>query len=129
MRTSTAAVFDASAIGLSLLCLVHCLLLPVAAAFLPLLGAWAQAEWVHVALVLVACPLAGSALWRSHRRAPLPAALWGLAALGLLALALGAGGWPGQAWERPATVAGALLLASAHAWNWKRRHAAGRACG
>ncbi|MBS7455771.1 MerC domain-containing protein [Coralloluteibacterium stylophorae] len=116
------ALFDASAVALSGLCLVHCLALPLLAAALPLFGAWAEAEWVHILFVAIAVPLTSSALWRSHRQHRLPAALRALAAAGLLGLVLGALGWPAHEWETPLTVAGSLMLASAHVWNWSRRH-------
>lgn len=128
MKPSDARVFDASAIGLSGLCLLHCLALPVLAALLPALAAWSHAEWVHAAFVLLAFPLAGLALWRSHRVRPLPASLWALSASGLVALTLGAVGWPAESLETPITVAGSVMLASAHAWNWRRRHARARSC-
>lgn len=121
MKPSTHALCDASAIGLSALCLAHCLLLPMLAALLPVLGAWARAEWVHVLFVAIALPLAGAALWRAHRQRPLPRALIGLAGLGLAGLIAGAFGWPSHALETPVTVAGSLLLAAAHVWNWRRR--------
>ncbi|MDH5832395.1 MerC domain-containing protein [Luteimonas kalidii] len=115
------ATLDASAIGLSGLCLVHCLLLPVAAALLPALAFVGEAEWLHLAFVAVALPLAGLALVRAHRRRPLPPALFGLAAAGLSGLGAGALGWPTHALETPLTVGGSLALASAHLWNWRRR--------
>jgi peptidoglycan/LPS O-acetylase OafA/YrhL len=118
---SASAVFDASAIGLSSLCLLHCLALPVLAAVLPALASWADAEWIHVLFAAIAVPLAGLALWRSHRLRPLPARLIALAVLGLAGLLVGASGWPSHAAETPFTVAGSLLLASAHLWNWRRR--------
>ena len=121
MKPSLAAVLDASAIGLSSLCLIHCLVLPVAAALLPLLGAAAQAEWVHLLLVAVAAPLAGLALWRAHRRRPLPPALVALAVGGVAGLLAGALGAGGERMETPFTVAGSLALAAAHVWNWRRR--------
>jgi hypothetical protein len=58
MTPALAKVLDASAVGLSALCLVHCLALPALALLLPVLGFWAQAEWVHVAFVLIAAPVA-----------------------------------------------------------------------
>jgi cytochrome bd-type quinol oxidase subunit 2 len=116
--------FDHAAIGLSGLCVVHCLLLPLAAAFLPLLSAWAEAEWVHLLFVAIALPLTATALRRSHRRHPLPAAVVALATAGLLLLTLGAVGWPLHALETPLTVAGSLALAGAHLWNLRRLHAA-----
>lgn len=121
MKLSPTQAADASAIGLSMLCLAHCLLLPVLAALLPVFGAWAHAEWVHIVFVAIAAPLAGFALWRAHRARPLPWPLVTLAALGLAGLLAGAVGWPSHEAETPVTVAGSLLLASAHVWNWRRR--------
>lgn len=120
MSRHPSALFDASAIALSTLCLIHCLALPLLAAALPLLGVWAQEEWVHIAFVAVAIPLTSYALWRAHRRRHLPVALRAVAALGLAGLLAGALGWPRETWETPITVAGSLMLASAHVWNWAR---------
>ncbi|MQP74533.1 MerC family mercury resistance protein [Stenotrophomonas sp. MYb238] len=120
---NTAALFDASAVALSTLCLLHCLALPLLAALLPLFGAWSEAEWVHGVFVLIAAPLSGYALWRAHRHRPLPAALWLLAGAGLALLLAGASGVPGEHAETPLTVAGSLALAGAHLWNAARRHA------
>ena len=48
MSTRRAATFgDTVAIGLSGLCLAHCLALPIFASLLPIAGAWAEAAWVH----------------------------------------------------------------------------------
>ncbi|MFT4267111.1 MAG: MerC domain-containing protein [Xenophilus sp.] len=122
MKRTIPALFDASAMALSGLCLVHCLALPLLASLLPLFGAWSRAEWVHAAFAGVALPLSGCALWRAHRQRPLPAALWAMTTAGLAGLLLGALGWPTPALETPVTVIGSLLVASAHLWNW-RRHA------
>ncbi len=122
MSRQPSALFDASAIALSTLCLIHCLALPLLAAALPLFGAWAKDEWVHVVFVAIAAPLTGLALWRAHQHHRLPVALRLLAAAGLAGLLAGAFGWPREAWETPITVAGSLALASAHVWNWTRHH-------
>ncbi len=114
-------LFDFAAISLSGLCLLHCLALPVLAAFLPLLAVWAEAEWVHAAFVAFALPLTGTALWRAHRQRPLPLGLIVLAVGGLTGLLLGALPWSAESLEVPLTVTGGLMLASAHLWNWKRR--------
>jgi len=119
-RTST--LLDASAIALSSLCLLHCLALPLLAAALPLLGVWAEAEWVHVLFVIIAAPMTGFALWRGHRQQRLPASAVTSAVVGLLLLLAGAAGWPSHDSETPMTVAGSLLLAATHAWNAWRRH-------
>jgi hypothetical protein len=97
--------------------MAHCLVLPLAAAFSPLLAAWAEAEWVHAAVVLMAAPLSALALWRRGQRpAVIALALGGLSLMGL-------GLWPFHDQETPLTVGGSLLLASAHIVNWRRRHA------
>lgn len=119
MSSISARTFDASAIAVSTLCLVHCLALPLLAASLPLFGIWAEDERVHLTLVLIAVPLTSYALlWRARRHLPL--ALRAVALLGLLSLIAGAIGWPHQAWETPITVVGCLMLASAHVWNLLR---------
>lgn len=118
----TSALLDAGAIALSALCLLHCLALPLLAAALPLMGVWAQAEWVHILFVAIAAPTTGFALWRANRQHPLPALALLSAAAGLLLLLAGAAGWPSHDAETPMTVAGSLLLASTHVWNAWRRH-------
>jgi len=120
---NAAALFDASAVALSSLCLLHCLALPLLAALLPLFGAWSETEWVHGVFVLIAAPLTSYALWRAHRQRPLPIALWLLAGSGLALLLAGACGGLGERAETPLTVAGSLALAGAHLWNAARRHA------
>lgn len=116
-------LLDGSAIGLSGLCLAHCLLLPLAAAMLPVLGAWADTEWVHGLFVLIAAPLSGLALLTRWKGDPGLAPVLGLAASGLVLLVLGAFVAEGKAAETGLTVAGSLCLASAHYWNWRRRTA------
>jgi hypothetical protein len=118
VKLAAARVLDGWAVGLSGLCLVHCLALPVLAVLLPALGAWTHSEWMHVVFVLIAAPLSGLALLRpTHGRAT-PAPLIGLGGLGVLLLALGAFG-PDAA-DIPATVAGSFSLVAAHLWNWRR---------
>ncbi|MCC8537390.1 MerC domain-containing protein [Xanthomonas codiaei] len=124
MRAPT-SFFDSSAIALSSLCLLHCLALPLLAAALPLLGAWNQAEWVHVIFATVAVPLSGYALWSTHRRHALPTAVWALAGCGLTGLVLGASGLAGERLETPITVTASLLLASAHVLNLRLRRRRG----
>jgi hypothetical protein len=114
----TATLGDSVAIGLSGLCLIHCLALPLAASLLPILGAWAEAEWVHWLFVAVAAPLS---LWTLTRDRPLQWSLLAPAALGVTLLLAGAAGLPDHDFETPLTVAGGLLLAAAHTLNWRRR--------
>ncbi|MBS0331153.1 MAG: MerC domain-containing protein [Proteobacteria bacterium] len=111
-------LLDGSAMGLSTLCLAHCLALPLVASALPAAGAWAHAPWVHVALIALAAPLAAAALLRRvHGRWP-PAALVALGGAGVGLLAWGAFG-PARS-EVAVTVFGASTLVVAHLWNWRR---------
>ena len=121
-RATAARLVDGWAMGLSGLCLAHCLVLPVAAALLPVLGAWARAEWVHLVFVAVAAPMAAVALLRPARgRAP-PSGMVALGVLGVACLAAGAFGPPAA--ETTITVAGSLCLVTAHLWNVRRRRLA-----
>ena len=122
MKSPSPALLDAGALALSSLCLLHCPALPLLAAALPLFGAWAQAEWVHLLFVAIALPLTGYALWRADRRHRLPVMAWTAAGLGLGLLLAGALELPSHAWETPLTVTGSLLLAATHVWNARRRH-------
>lgn len=115
-----ARALDVAAIGLSGLCLAHCLALPVAAAFLPLLGAWSEAEWVHLAFLAAAIPVSVTALVRSGGWRKAPVASLAIAGLGFLTV--GALGWPTEAWETGLTVLGGLMLATAHLLNWRLHH-------
>lgn len=118
MKFGSTRVLDGSALGLSGLCLLHCLALPVFAALLPAFGFWARTEWVHVLFVLVAAPLAALALLRPVHGRLAPAVLIGLGVMGVLLLGLGAFG-PGTA-HIPATVAGSVSLVCAHILNLSR---------
>lgn len=122
MKSPPAALLDAGALALSSLCLLHCLALPLLAAALPLFGAWAEAEWVHLLFVAVALPITAVALWRAHQQQHLPTGAWAAATLGLGLLLAGALGWPSHEVETPLTVAGSLMLAATHVWNARRRH-------
>ena len=117
---SKAAVLDSAGAGLSGLCLVHCLALPLVSLALPAVANLAEAEWVHAAVVALAAPIAAWALLGAGPgpRPPAGVILSGLAGLGLMAF--GAFG-PHEA-ERWASVAGGLALAGAHLANWRWRH-------
>lgn len=119
----SAVVGDSFAIGLSGLCLAHCLALPLAASLLPIAGAWAEAEWVHGLFVAVAAPVSLWTLGRSRSRS---LAVLALAIGGLALMVAGAAGVPSHEAETPLTVAGGMMLALAHGLNWRRRLAACR---
>ena len=113
---------DLYAAGLSMLCLVHCLAVPLLASLLPLAGQLVESAFAHRALALLAAP---ATLWVSWKAVPvrehrsfIPVAPCGLGLLLISAFVAAV-----AAYERPLTVAGALLLASAHLSRWaQHRH-------
>ncbi len=114
-----AGVLDVSAISLSGLCLAHCLALPVAATFMPLLAAWSDVEWAHLAFIAAAIPLSiGALLSTGGWRSPL---VTGLAIVGVCLLAAGALLASDEIAEVTMTSFGGLSLATAHVLNWRRR--------
>ena len=115
----TTRLLDRGAIGLSGLCLIHCLAFPVLIAFLPALASvLPQQWWVHSLILATAIPLAGLALWRGWRRHgdARPALLGGL---GLGLMTLGVLVRETTVAETVLTVAGGLTVAAAHVLNWR----------
>ncbi|MFN3808756.1 MerC domain-containing protein [Asticcacaulis sp.] len=119
-KVSKSRPLDALAMGLSGLCVAHCLLMPLVFAALPFLGVFNENPLVHQVLVGVAAPVSLFALIRSGgwRRARLSA--MALAGLGLLSVA--AFYAPAEAWETPLSVTGAALLATMHLFNARLPH-------
>lgn len=111
--------FDATGIGLSSLCLLHCLALPLIAVAAPAAGAWAEAEWIHKVLVLAALPISGYAVLRRVFD-PGGVVFFIAAVAGLSLLVAAAFVEAFHDLEKPVTVAGALLLAGAHLYWWRR---------
>jgi hypothetical protein len=115
---------DFLSMGLSGLCLVHCLALPVIVALLPALGGLAREDWVHKVLILIAAPMTGFTLYRTGgwKR-------WnvlGFAAFGLALLALAAFNRDLEPVEVAFSVVGAVYVAMAHLinyWDHEDRHA------
>lgn len=110
---------DGTAVGASILCLIHCLFLPIAIALFPALGGLiGLPESLHVLLFIVAVPVSALAIAAGYRRhgAMLPGAIAvaGLAMIGVGALA----GLPLLV-ETSITVMGSLALAFGHLWNWR----------
>lgn len=121
--TRSSLFFDFVAMGLSGLCLAHCLLLPFAIVALPTLGFLSDEHWVHQVLIAMAIPVS---LWATLRSGHWRKALVGLPMLTGLGLLGGAAFYaPFEAYEMPLSVCGALLLAFAHYRNTRLSHARG----
>ena len=112
---------DAAAVGLSGLCIAHCLALPALASMAPIVGVMAEQEWAHRLLVLAAAPFSLAALARTRADAG-RAAFAAMAAAGFALLVAGAFVEAFHDYETVLTVAGALVLTAGHVFRW-RRHA------
>lgn len=119
-RALKAATVDGFAISLSGLCLVHCLVLPVVSAGLPIVGAWAEAEWLHKAFVVAAVPFSLIRLTSPVANAAVTA----LIVSGLWLLAGAAFAPQLHELDTPLTVLGGMLLAAGHVLGWRRAHVA-----
>ncbi|MEO1245324.1 MAG: MerC domain-containing protein [Pseudomonadota bacterium] len=110
---------DLYAAALSTLCLIHCLALPLLATMLPLAAHFAESELAHRVLVLLAAPVSLWVVWKAW---PIEGSglFIGAALTGLGLLLLGAFVAAVEVYEEPITVAGSLLLGSAHLWRWLR---------
>lgn len=120
MQASTARV-DKAAIGLSLVCVIHCLLTPVAIAMIPALGAtFLEDETFHYAVLFLVLPTSLFALTlgcRKHRSFDiLIIGLFGLLVLFLVPI-LGEEA-TGELGKKILTVAGAAIIAYAHVRNF-----------
>lgn len=109
---------DGAAVGLSALCLIHCLALPLLVAGLPFLAQFSEGH-LHLQMLVVVLPLSIVALglgFRHHRN--LKIVLGGVA--GMLILVVGATVAHtelGLSADRAFTITGALTLATAHFYN------------
>ena len=113
-------LLDRFAIGMSLLCLLHCLALPLLLVLVPSLSALGVAdERFHQVLVFLVLPTSLVALYlgcRRHRRRS--ALFWGLTGVTVLVLAAVFGhDVLGEIGERIMTVVGALMVALGHFKN------------
>ncbi len=108
---------DQGAIGLSALCLLHCLAFPLLILALPVAGGILPHQWwVHPAIFVLAVPMATVALVRGfrHHRDRRPVVIGGI---GLALLGVGLLAAEGSAMEILFTVAGGLIVATAHLLN------------
>ena len=123
---------DSAAVGLSGLCLLHCLALPFAVGALPVLLPFAG-DHLHVQMLFIVVPLSVVAIgtgFAGHRNVRVVlGAIAGLCLLGFGATV--AHDSLGIAADRVFSISGAIVLAVAHFYNGllARRHRAACASG
>jgi len=115
-------LLDKTAIGLSAICAIHCLALPVALALLPSLALLPVAdESFHLLLFWLVLPTSVIALalgCKRHQQWQVLA--WGFAGLAVLVFSAALGhDLLGETLEKWATVAGASLVATGHILNYR----------
>ncbi|WP_439491054.1 MerC domain-containing protein [Blastomonas fulva] len=115
------------AISASILCLIHCLALPLLLAGSPWLShALALPFDMHLWIVLIAGPVSAWLLLTAARRQRIGVFIAGLAGLGALVLALVLP--VPEPVETAMSTLGSLMLAGAHVGNWLARHGPGQRC-
>ena len=110
---------ESGAASISLLCLIHCLALPVFLSVLPAaLNPFIQSEGFHWAMIGLLAPFAMGAFWMGYRHHGSGFPAWlGVVGIGCLTLAFA---MP-EAAHTPLTVTGSILLIAAHWKNWRLR--------
>ena len=117
-RTRASKLLDVSGVGLSCLCLLHCMALPLLVVSAPVLAVFSENEAIHQAFVILAAPVALLAVFST------PASRSKLVIIALILAGLGfliAGAFieAFHDYETLMTVIGAVLLSSGHIWRWR----------
>ena len=113
---------DKIAISLSVLCAIHCFATPMLIVFLPsMAGLLIEPELLHMWLAAGVLPISAFALTlgcKKHRKLRVLA----LGTVGLtfmlIAVVSGSLGF-GESFEKAFTLLGAILISSAHFWNYR----------
>ncbi len=108
---------DSMAIGLSALCILHCLALPLLMVWAPAFTVLAEQEWVHQLMVCLALLASMWAVFKSGR-GRFAAIFTMLVSIGLVALVAGAFIEPLHDHETALTVFGAILISFSHIFRW-----------
>ncbi|WP_159821520.1 MerC domain-containing protein [Colwellia sp. 20A7] len=119
----TQALTDKFSIGLSMLCAIHCMLLPLLLVALPSLGALQlDNEAFHIWMLIAVIPTSIYALTlgcKKHQRYRL--ITWGVSGLTLMILAVTLGHEViGDSGEKLLTLFGATFVVIAHIGNFRR---------
>ncbi len=113
---------DRAAIALSLLCIVHCILLPILVLVLPAVTFLAAVdnELVHGAMLLVAVPISVLAMYSGYHKHKVTSVVGStLAGILVLISAFFLHEVIGDIAEAGLTVLGSVLLASGHLRNYR----------
>ncbi len=116
-------LLDGFAVTASMLCLIHCLVLPILLIALPVLATMLIVpEEFHTIAFAIAMPTSVLAMASGHAR-HLRVGPAMLAGAGLILLGAGAFAVDSETVERIATSIGAVTLAVAHILNWRAQPA------
>ena len=119
----TTEILDRTAVGLSTLCVLHCLALPLLIVVAPFLGQFAEGH-LHAQMLVIVLPLSSLALtlgFRRHRSLQIIAA----GVVGMLLLTLGGTVMHDQfgiVADRIFTISGAIILSVSHWFNSRSGH-------
>lgn len=123
MRLITSRKLDKLAVALSGICLIHCLVVPIALTLLPIASINTLSEDIifHQLMLWLIIPTSTIALFlgcRKHKRATIIVS--GITGLCILIFAAIAGHeWLSISAEKGMTVAGGLILALSHIFNYR----------
>ncbi|HAC35121.1 MAG TPA: MerC domain-containing protein [Gammaproteobacteria bacterium] len=113
---------DKSAIGLSILCAIHCLAMPLAIVLLPAITALPMAdETFHYWMLIAVLPLSAYALTmgcKKHQRYRL-LLVGGMGLVILIFAAFAGHDLLGETWEKNLTILGAVILSLGHVFNFR----------
>jgi len=114
----TQMTLDTSGAALSLLCALHCLLLPTLITLAPSLKlGWLAQGWVHITILVLVVPVVIAALWRGYSQHKDYTALV-VGGLGLLSLVAAVVVGHALHIEGTLTLIGSIMLIAAHTINY-----------
>lgn len=118
------AKWDICAVGLSSVCLVHCLVIAASSALMPFASLHVDNHLLHAVMILMVAPVSFWVVWRVWREGQ-GTKLFVYAVLGGVSLLILAVAVPAfHHAEVPLTVTGSLMLGAAHLWRWRASHRA-----